>query len=316
MTLNFSNKDKMPGLGLGTWKSKPGEVKRAIKQAIELGYRHIDCAAIYKNEAEIGEALSECLAEGLVKREELWITSKLWNDGHRKEDVQPALEKTLSDLRLEYLDLYLMHWPVAFKNGLDFPEDLDGYVPLTEVPLEETWEAMQELQSNGLVRHIGTSNFSAKKLQRLIDVGGQQPEMNQVELHPYLQQQELIDFCHAHGIHVTAYSPLGSMDRHESMKKEGEPVPLKSDIIMAIAQKNGMSPARVLIRWQLQRNIAVIPKSTNPVRLKENLDSLNCELSETDMAEIKSMDQHKRIVDGAFFTVPEKGYTTESLWDE
>ncbi len=306
----------MPGLGLGTWKSKPGEVKRAIKQAIELGYRHIDCAAIYKNEAEIGEALSECLAEGLVKREELWITSKLWNDGHRSEDVQPALEKTLSDLRLEYLDLYLMHWPVAFKNGLDFPEDLDGYVPLTEVPLEETWEAMQELQSNGLVRHIGTSNFSAKKLQRLIDVGGQQPEMNQVELHPYLQQQELIDFCHAHGIHVTAYSPLGSMDRHESMKKEGEPVPLKSDIIMAIAQKNGMSPAQVLIRWQLQRNIAVIPKSTNPVRLKENLDSLNCELSETDMAEIKSMDQHKRIVDGAFFTVPEKGYTTESLWDE
>ena len=316
MTLNFSNKDKMPGLGLGTWKSKPGEVKRAIKQAIELGYRHIDCAAIYKNEAEIGEALSECLAEGLVKREELWITSKLWNDGHRKEDVQPALEKTLSDLRLEYLDLYLMHWPVAFKNGLDFPEDLDGYVPLTEVPLEETWEAMQELQSNGLVRHIGTSNFSAKKLQRLIDVGGQQPEMNQVELHPYLQQQKLIDFCHAHGIHVTAYSPLGSMDRHESMKKEGEPVPLKSDIIMAIAQKNGMSPAQVLIRWQVQRNIAVIPKSTNPVRLKENLDSLNCELSETDMAEIKSMDQHKRIVDGAFFTVPEKGYTTESLWDE
>ena len=314
--LTFSNHDQMPALGLGTWKSAPGEVKQAIIHAIQIGYRHIDCAAIYKNEAEIGEALAECIEKGIVKREDLWITSKLWNDAHKKNEVKVALEKTLSDLRLKYLDLYLVHWPVVFKNGIEFPESSDGYLSLSEVPITETWQAMQEIQKEGLVKHIGVSNFSQMKLQQLIDLGGQKPEMNQVELHPYLQQQGLIDFCHTNDIHVTAYSPLGSMDRPEVFKKEGEPVPLKNETIVAIAEKNQISPAQVLIRWQLQRNISVIPKSTNPTRLKENFDTLNIDLNATEMDEIVALDQHERIIDGSFFVAPDKGYTVKNLWDD
>ena len=306
----------MPALGLGTWKSAPGEVKNAIIHAIEIGYRHIDCAAIYQNESEIGEAITECIEKGLVKREDLWITSKLWNDSHKKDEVKPALQKTLSDLKLDYLDLYLMHWPVAFKNGVAFPESSDGYLSLSEVSIAETWKAMQEVQAEGLTKHIGTSNFSQKKLQELIALGGQKPEMNQVELHPYLQQQALIDFCSANDIHVTAYSPLGSMDRPAVFKKEGEPIPLENKTILAIAEEKQFSAAQVLIRWQLQRNISVIPKSTNPKRLKENFEALSIELSATDMKKISELDQHKRIVDGTFFVAPDKGYTVENLWDE
>ena len=163
--LSYSNGDQMPALGLGTWKSAPGEVKQAIIQALQIGYRHLDCAAIYKNEAEIGEAIAECIEQGIVKREDLWITSKLWNNAHRKEEVEVALSKTLSDLGLDYLDLYLVHWPVAFKNEIEFAQGSDDYLSLSEVPLSETWRAMQELQNKGLAKHIGTSNFSQKKLQ-------------------------------------------------------------------------------------------------------------------------------------------------------
>lgn len=316
MTLKFSNNDVMPALGLGTWKSSPGEVKQAVIHAIEIGFRHIDCAAIYKNEAEIGEAISTCIQNGVVKREDLWITSKLWNDAHKTNDVKAGVQSTLKDLGLDYLDLYLIHWPVAFKSGVEFPENPDAYLPLSEVPIEETWKAMQELQKEGLVRHIGTSNFSKKKLQQLIEVGGQKPEMNQVELHPYLQQEQLINFCHSNDIHVTAYSPLGSMDRPQVFKKEGEPIPLENKTIVAMANANQISPAQVLIRWQLKRGIAVIPKSTNANRLKENFDTLTLELSNAQMDKIATLDQHKRIIDGSFFVAPEKGYTVESLWDE
>ncbi|MEM8508612.1 MAG: aldo/keto reductase [Bacteroidota bacterium] len=314
--LTYANNDQMPALGLGTWKSDPGVVKKAIIKAIEIGYRHIDCAAIYGNETEIGEALEECLKKGMVKRADLWITSKLWNDAHKREDVQPALEKTLADLKLDYLDLYLMHWPVAFKNGVSFPENSEGYLSLDEAPLTETWLAMQELQKVGLVKHIGTSNFSIHKLQQLIALGGQKPEMNQVELHPYLQQQGLIDFCHQNNIHITAYSPLGSMDRPEVFKKEGEPIPLQNATIAAIATDRGISPAQVLLAWPLHRKISVIPKSTNPKRLKENFEANTIALNDEEMDTIAKLDQHERIIDGSFFVAEEKGYTVKNLWDE
>lgn len=314
--MKYENNDKMPALGLGTWKSAPGVVKAAIIEALKIGYRHLDCAAIYGNEKEIGEAFTECFEKGILTRDELWVTSKLWNDSHREEDVRPALEKTLSDLQLDYLDLYLMHWPIAFKKGVHFPKDNDGFYTLEEVPLGETWKAMQAAQEGGLTRHIGTSNFSAQKLQHLKDIGGQGPEMNQVELHPYLQQDSLLKFCKENGIHMTAYSPLGSMDRHSSMKKEGEPIPLENETILRIAREKGISPAQVLISWQLHRGISVIPKSTNPKRLQQNFEAQEVSLSEDDLKSIAEIDQHRRIVDGSFFDCEDKGYSMTTLWDE
>ena len=314
--LTFSNKDQMPAFGLGTWKSAPGEVKSAVINAIEIGYRHLDCAAIYGNENEVGEGISECISRGLISREDLWVTSKLWNNAHLQDDVQPALTKTLEDLKLDYLDLYLIHWPVAFNQEVTFPENEEGYLSLKEAPLTETWSAMQAVQEKGLTKHIGVSNFSKKKIEELMEIGGQIPEMNQVELHPYLQQQGLVDFCHQHNIHVTAYSPLGSMDRPESMKKTGEPIPLENEIIKSIATNHGISPAQVLIAWALERGTSVIPKSTNPKRLQENFDAQSIRLTKEEMDQIKEEDKAERIVDGSFFTAESKGYNVSNLWDQ
>ena len=306
----------MPAFGLGTWKSNPGEVKEAVIEAIKIGYRHIDCAAIYGNESEVGEGIQECIEGGIVRRKDLWVTSKLWCNAHLKEDTQPALEKTLSDLKLDFLDLYLVHWPVAFKKEVSFPQSTDGYLSLQEAPLAETWSAMQTLQQQGLTRHIGVSNFSLKKLEDLIAMGGQKPEMNQIELHPYLQQENLVAFCHDNEIHVTAYSPLGSMDRPDSMKKDDEPVPLENEVVKQTARTHNASPAQVLIAWALERDTSVIPKSTNPKRLQENFDAQQLALSKKEMDQLAALDEHERIVDGSFFTAAEKGYTVASLWDE
>src|SRR5699024_9374339 len=193
-TLRFENGDTLPQLGLGTWKSQPGEVYQAVKEAIRIGYRHIDCAHIYGNEAEIGQALEEAMADG-IKREELWITSKLWNNAHHPRNVKPALETTLRNLRLDYLDLYLMHWPVAMRRIPGFPQSADDLISPETLPFTVTWQTMEECVNGGLTRHIGTSNFSARKLQRLLDAGRIGPAMNQVELHPYLQQDNLVEFC-------------------------------------------------------------------------------------------------------------------------
>lgn len=315
-TLTYSNNDQMPAFGLGTWKSNPGEVKKAVIHAVASGYRHIDCAAIYGNENEVGEGIKHSLDRAIVKREDLWITSKLWNNAHKKDDTRPALEKTLKDLKLDYLDLYLMHWPVAFKQGVSFPENEDSFLSLDEAPLTETWKAMEDLKEKGLTKHIGVSNFSRQKLQLLIDQSDQKPENNQIELHPYLQQQSLVDFCHKNEIHVTAYSPLGSMDRPDSMKRKGEPVPLENEVIKSLAKERDASPAQILIAWALQRNTSVIPKSINPKRIEENFSAQEIAFTEQEMNQIKSLDHKERIIDGSFFNAASKGYSITSLWDE
>jgi alcohol dehydrogenase (NADP+) len=300
--LRFDNGDTIPTIGLGTWKSDPGDVGRAVETALEAGYRHIDCAAIYRNEGEVGEALARVFSRGEIRREDVHITSKLWNNAHRPEDVIPALQKTLSDLQLDYLDLYLIHWPVAFRSGLDgFPQDESDFLTPEQAPVAETWAAMLEARSAGIIRHAGVSNFSAKKLDELARENGERPEMNQVELHPYLQQNELLDYCRDKRILVTAYSPLGSRDRSAEMKQDNEPSLFDDPAIQDIAQAHDAHPAQVLIAWAVARGTAVIPKSTDPDHIRSNLESAKIELSETELDRVESLDRHYRFIPGDAF---------------
>ncbi|MGQ1784045.1 MULTISPECIES: aldo/keto reductase [unclassified Saccharicrinis] len=315
-TLTFSNSDTMPILGLGTWKSAPGEVYSAVVEAIRIGYRHIDCAAVYGNEKEVGKAIQDCMANEMVSREELWVTSKLWNNNHGRKNVIPALENTLKDLRLDFLDLYLIHWPIAFKHEVPNATKAEHYLSLQEQPIENTWAGMEDAVNAGLTKHIGVSNFSAKKLKSLIGNSVIKPELNQVELHPYLQQDNLVYFCQQNNIHVTAYSPLGSSDRPQGLKAADEPVLLEDTIIKEMAENKGCSVAQVILANAIHRNISVIPKSVNPNRLKQNLEATNITLSDEEMVKIKSLNKNRRYVDGKFWEVPNGVYTFENLWDE
>ena len=315
--LHFRNDDSIPQLGLGTWKSKPGEVKEAVIEALKVGYRHIDCAFIYNNEAEIGEAFEYCFENGIVSRRDLFVTSKLWNNAHRESEVIPALQKTLNDLRLNHLDLYLIHWPVAQKSDVIFPEKSSDFESLDNVSLQETWKGMIEAQSQGLTKHIGVSNFSEKKIETLVQAFPENyPELNQVELHPYLQQESLFKFCRDHSILITGYSPLGSGDRHSSNRRENEPVLLEDPVIRKIAQDKNCSPAQVLLAWHLHRGSVVIPKSVNASRILQNLNAQNVDLSEKEMADIEKLDRHFRFIDGSFWTLDDSPYTLANLWDE
>lgn len=303
-------------LGLGTWKADSGVVYEAILKAIELGYRHFDCAAIYGNEAEIGRALQHAVAKGLVSRNELFITSKLWNDSHREADVGPALQETLSDLQLDYLDLYLMHWPVAVKPGVGIAQSADDFFSLDEVPLTETWRAMEACVDKGLLRNIGVSNFSAAKLCDLLDQGRIQPAVNQVEAHPLLRQQKLKDFCDANNIALTAYSPLGSTDRPAAMKAANEPSLTALPAVQEIASTNGYSAVQVLIAWALNRGTSVIPKSVNPEHMASNLACTEIELTQADMQSLDQLDRHYRFVTAEFFVLADGPYTVSGIWDE
>lgn len=313
--LNFRNGDSIPIVGLGTWKSKPGEVKQAVIWAIEAGYRHIDCAAIYGNEGEVGEGLFTAFDQGLVKREDLHITSKLWNDSHSYDQVIPALEKTLKDLQLEYLDEYLIHWPISFKHGVGFPKTRNDFRTYEEAPIELTWKAMQEAKKLGLAKHIGVSNFNIEKLQSLLAMEGETPEMLQIEMHPYLPQDGLVEFCRDNNILLTAYSPLGSPDSRGE-KHQDDPKLLKDNVILEIASKHQISAGQVLIAWSVARDIAVIPKSVHQGRIKENLVAASIELDEQDLIDLRDIGVDHRFIDGSLFTGDNSPYERSDLFEK
>jgi alcohol dehydrogenase (NADP+) len=315
-TITLASGDAVPAIGLGTWKISEDEAFGVVQTAIESGYRHIDCARIYENEVPIGRGLEFCLRSGVIDRDSLWITSKLWNDSHRRQDVRPALEQSLLDLRLDWLDLYLIHWPVAHRRGVLHAETASDYETLEDIPLSETWLAMRECQKSGLCRNIGVSNFSRAAIEELISQTGIVPAVNQVEMHPYLPQNALLEYCHGKGIAVTAYSPLGSRDRPEDMKSAREPSLFRDPVIESHAQAIGISPASLLIAWAVQRGTIVIPKSANPQRIRENLAAAEISIPASVMQEIAGLDRHFRFVDGKFWEIDGGPYTAREMWGE
>jgi alcohol dehydrogenase (NADP+) len=301
-------------VGLGTWQSEAGAVRLAVASALASGVRHIDCAAAYGNEREVGEAIADALARGVVRsRGELFVTSKLWVTRAFPGDVAGALAATLADLQLDYVDLYLIHWPVAIDRDAPFPPPPAARLGYDAARVAAVWREMEAAFDARRVRAIGTSNFSARKLARLLESARVAPAVSQIESHPALPNAREIAWAAARGIAVTAYSPLGSPQRPARLVADGDPAPLHDAAVAAIAAKHARSPAQVLLRWQLQRGVAVIPKSTAPARIAENADVFGFQLDAEDLRALAALDTGRRIFKGTAFM--RDGEDWQTLWD-
>ncbi|KAF4774295.1 GCY protein [Colletotrichum scovillei] len=252
---------KIPAVGFGTWQAGPHEVERAVETALRSGYRHIDCAAIYRNEAEVGEGIRK----SGVPRSEIFVTGKLWNTKHAPEDVESGVDKTLKDLGTDYLDLFLMHWPVAFKpSDKWFPIDSNGVFELADIDPAETWAAMEKLVQSGKVRAIGVSNFTKQRIEDLLTNTKTVPAVNQIEAHPYLQQPDLLEFC------KTVDDPL----------------------VGELSKKLGIDGGQLLASWGVQRGTVVLPKSVTPSRIESNFKVQ--ELPADAFAQLNGLERNKR----------------------
>lgn len=297
--VTLSSGHKIPAIGLGTWKSQAGQVYEAVKVAIDAGYRHIDCAFVYQNEEEVGRAIADKINDGTVERNDLWITGKCWNTYHSRSKVFECCELSLKKLCLDYFDLYLMHWPMGYEEGGDvFPKNEAGDFIFSDVDYLETWAAMEECVGKGLVRSIGVCNFNKDQLIRLLEAAKIKPAVLQVECHPYLNQSDLVNFCKEHDVAVTAYSPLGSPDR--PWAKPGDPLLMEESAIMAIASAHKKTAAQVLIRYQIERGVIVIPKSVTKERIISNLDVFDFKLTPEDMETINGFNRNHRFLNLAW----------------
>lgn len=293
--------EHIPVTGLGTWKStEEASLINAIKYSVEeAGYRHIDCAKCYGNEKSVGKALHDILSRGVVKREELWVTSKLWCTDHHPDHVEAACRQTLADLQLDYLDLYLIHHPTAFvREGNEmFPKEADGTAKIDRsISLIDTWRAMEHLVEIGLVKHIGVSNFTINMLERIRFAEGVkiQPYTNQCELHLYLQQEPLIHYMNQRGIIFTAYSPLGTND----WRQPDEPCVLEDPVLCEIAKELGCTPADVELEFlrRIAPGVSLLVKSVTPARILQNIKP-GPALTDAHVAKLKSRERCYRFVD-------------------
>ena len=296
----LNNGVEMPVLGFGVYQVDEAICERCVSEALAAGYRSIDTAAAYMNERAVGRAVRR----SGIPRGELFITTKLWVQDAGYESAKRAFAASLERLQLDYLDLYLIHWPLAFRKGIGMPQSKNDLIPLSQIPLSLTWEAMEKLVDGKLTRHIGVSNFSIEAIEKLNDGARIRPEMNQIEIHPYMQQDRLVDYCRDTGLLVTAYSPLGS---------RGNRV-LKDPVVVAVAQKHDCTPAQAVLAWLMARDIVVIPKSVHEQRLRENFEATDVALDEDDMRRMASIERHERMSDGSFALFEDGPYTVYDLW--
>jgi len=309
--LKLENGDSMPVVGLGMWKSENKIVPEIVVQAAELGYRLFDCASDYGNEKEVGEGIRRVLDDGICSREELWVTSKLWNTYHARQHVRPAVERSLGDLGLECLDLYLVHFPIALEFVPFEKRYPPGWVfdPAASAPclhpvdisFRETWEAMEQLVADGLVRNIGLSNVGCAMIRDVLSYAKVRPSVLQIELHPYLTQEKLLRFCCEEKIAVTGFSTLGSLSYVSiGMASENDSV-LEETCVKRAAQRLEKTPAQIVLRWAVQHGTAIVPKSTNPGRLAENLALFDFELNNEEMETISQLNTGRRFNDPGEF---------------
>jgi D-xylose reductase len=301
----------MPAAGLGTWKIPLDQTAGVITEAVRLGWRHFDCACDYGNESEVGVGLATAIAGGVCRREDVWVTSKLWNTFHHPEHVRLACERSLRDLQLDYLDLYLVHFPIALEfvplhrryppGWFHDPDAAHPAMKPVAVPVADTWRAMEALVRSGLVRRIGASNFGTSLLRDLLACADIRPSALQVELHPFLTQEKLLRFCRAETIDVTAFSPLGASSYVSiGMARPDESV-LDTPEVRQVAARHARTPAQVVLRWGVQRGTAVIPKTSHPARLAENLAIFDFALSDDEMAAISALNRNHRFNDPGDF---------------
>ena len=311
---------KMPAIGLGTFgsdKYTPDQVAAAVIDAAEVGYRHFDCAAVYGNEAEVGTSIRHLIQNG-IDREDLWITSKLWNNCHAESDVVPAFEKSLTDLKLDYLDLYLIHWP--YPNYHAPKVDVSSRDPHAKPYIHEnymkTWRQLESLVQRGLVKHIGTSNMTIGKLEQVLRDAEIMPAANEMELHPHFQQPELFEYVRSKGIVPVGYSPLGSPSRPERDRTPEDTVDVEDPVILSIAERLGTSPAAVCIRWAVQRGQVPIPFSVKHTQYAESFRAATTlELTQDDMVAIAGIDKGCRLIKGQVF-LWEGATGWEDLWTD